>query len=349
MQANAAGYHPGSPEYFQAADKARSTFVKGLGATLQGLSGIGLTTAAYVAFRNLKFTEDKQVSERFVEAVKMLADKERLEVRLGGIYALERVAQDSERDHWTVMEVLTSFVQENSPANPEQKDYAPISKDIQAALTVIGRRDARKDPDGKLLDLSKANLFGANLYKADLSRTNLYKANLEGVNLIGANLVGANPYKANFSKAYLVGAHLSRTNLEGASLSKAYLSVANPDRANLGKTDLSGANLTGADLSGANLTGADLSGASLSRVDLTGANLSKANLSGAWLCRVDLSESVFLLANLSEAYLRGAVGINEDQIKIALNWQEAVYDLDFAVKLGMTKDQLDNMEQWDTK
>jgi hypothetical protein len=39
-----------------------------------------------------------------------------LEVRLGGIYALERIARDSPTDHWTIIEVLSTYVRENSPA-----------------------------------------------------------------------------------------------------------------------------------------------------------------------------------------------------------------------------------------
>ncbi len=44
-----------------------------------------------------------------------------LEVRLGGIYALERIARDSPKDHWTIMEVLTAYVRENSPPNPKRR------------------------------------------------------------------------------------------------------------------------------------------------------------------------------------------------------------------------------------
>ena len=39
-----------------------------------------------------------------------------LEVRLGAIYALERIAQDSLRDHITVMEILCAYVRNNAPA-----------------------------------------------------------------------------------------------------------------------------------------------------------------------------------------------------------------------------------------
>ena len=39
---------------------------------------------------------------------------DKLDVRIGGIYALERVARDSKRDHPTVMEVLAAYVREHS-------------------------------------------------------------------------------------------------------------------------------------------------------------------------------------------------------------------------------------------
>lgn len=40
-----------------------------------------------------------------------------IEVRIGAIYALERIAQDSDRDHVRIMEILCAYVRENSPAN----------------------------------------------------------------------------------------------------------------------------------------------------------------------------------------------------------------------------------------
>lgn len=33
---------------------------------------------------------------------------------LSGIYALERIAQDSKKDHWPIMEILTAYVRENA-------------------------------------------------------------------------------------------------------------------------------------------------------------------------------------------------------------------------------------------
>ena len=83
---------------------------------------------------------------------------------------------------------------------------------------------------------------------ADLSRADLYGANLSGAELYGANLYGAS----------LSGADLSRANLSEADLSGADLSRANLSGADLSIANLSGANLYGADLSGANLSWASL-------------------------------------------------------------------------------------------
>src|SRR5829696_516895 len=51
----------------------------------------------------LRITEQGQITERFTRAIDQLGETE-LEIRLGGIYALERIAKDSpERDYSTVM------------------------------------------------------------------------------------------------------------------------------------------------------------------------------------------------------------------------------------------------------
>jgi hypothetical protein len=77
--------------------------------------GAGLLAAGALLFtaRNFALSREGQVTDRYTKAIEQLgADK--LDVRIGGIYALERVARDSARDHPTVMEVLTAFIREHS-------------------------------------------------------------------------------------------------------------------------------------------------------------------------------------------------------------------------------------------
>src|SRR5215217_223798 len=67
---------------------------------------------------DLRQAEQGQITERFTRAIDQLGS-EKLQIRLGGIYALERIAWDSpERDYSTVMEVLTAYVRENTSQAP---------------------------------------------------------------------------------------------------------------------------------------------------------------------------------------------------------------------------------------
>ena len=94
-------------------------------------------------------------------------------MRIGSIYALERVARDSARHHLTVMEVLTAFIREYShkPLRPPGpgggKQERSARPDVQAALTVVGRRKRKRDITP--VDLTRADLHAADLHAADLT------------------------------------------------------------------------------------------------------------------------------------------------------------------------------------
>lgn len=242
--------------------------------------------SAEAALINAASAQDKQITERFAKAIEQLGN-EKIEVRLGAIYTLERIAKDSKNDHWTIMEVLTAFVRENAPRKKDEEQESPkIRTDIQAALTVIGRRNCKNDLEHQRLNLDninikRAQLKGANLQGADLREANLqgaflWKANLQGANLREANLQGANLREAN-----LQGANLWEANLQGADLRKANFQGAFLWKANLQKAVLLEANLQGTDLTEANLQGTKLWGTNLQGTKLWGANLQGTDLWGA--------------------------------------------------------------------
>jgi hypothetical protein len=73
--------------------------------------------------KTVQIMEQGHITDRYTKAIEQLGkfdgDNPNIEIRLGAIYALERIAHDSPRDHWTIMEVLTAYVRQNSPAAPE--------------------------------------------------------------------------------------------------------------------------------------------------------------------------------------------------------------------------------------
>ena len=108
-----------------ARDDARGRLLT-LGAGLFAAGALVFTARYFtVSRRTLELTEQGQVTDRYTKAIEQLGS-DKLDVRIGGIYALERVARDSSRDHDTVMEVLTAFVREHShdQCTPRESDGA---------------------------------------------------------------------------------------------------------------------------------------------------------------------------------------------------------------------------------
>lgn len=238
---------------FQRENEARQTWAGIFGGVAVVLGLIATWRRVEAAQRSVEVAQEGQITERFTRAIEHLGERTKLEVRLGGIYALERIARDSEKDHWPIMEVLTAYVRENAKWTEERPEKAPpLRADIQAVLTVLSRRTREWD-EGRSLDVQRTDLRRAHLVDAHLDRANLFAAHLEGAMLTGADLE-----KADLSAARLRGARLSLARLEGAMLMQAHLDV----------TSLEEAHLQGAWLQGASLKGADLRGADLRRVDL---------------------------------------------------------------------------------
>ena len=339
------------------------TIISALGLIATLFAGIGLFVNYLNSQAEMQLTQQRLITERFSKAVEQIGSGKE-EVVIGGIYSLERIAKDSPKDQWTIMEVLTSYIRKNSPIpsniqqlKPEEREKTleklpSVSIPVQAALTVIGRRKVENDQAGdnlaetndpnkiKFLDLSQTNLRGANLIGANLNGANLNRANLNRANLIGANLeeanlngaflFGANLYGANLKGAELIGANLKGAILWVAILNGANLNGANLNRANLFGANLKGANLIGANLNGAYLNGAYLNGANLNGAELKGAELIGANLEEANLNRADLNRAKLNGAILNRAYLyganlNGAEDLHPEQIKSACFWERAIH------------------------
>lgn len=276
----------------QGAPTSRSEVFRNLGLFALAVIGLGFGIwRAWTAHRQVNVAEQGHITERFSQAAEHLGS-EQLPVRLGGIYALWRLAQDSPaRDMHAVIDILCAFVR-NPPHEPTESAAAPSADpthgagtvgntrpDVQAIMTMIGEKDAayrRHLEPSYFLNLAAADLTAADLNGADLSGAKLSAAKLSGAKLMRADLSGGVLNDADLSGGYLLHADLSNAGLYHADLSGAYLNSAN---------------LSGADFWSANLSGAFLSGANLLNADLVGTDLSGANLQGAKNLTQDQLES----------------------------------------------------------
>jgi hypothetical protein len=261
---------------FDKENEARKTFA-------QVVAGIGLVAGLYftslqvrevqrattnsqeMARRNAEQVRDGQITDRYIKAVEQLGstDAERMSVRIGAIFALERIARESKTDHWPIMELLTAFVRDRSggrekiTVRPDNlvdrqrlrtlRDHSfiaeavdrgsgrqylvlrmsdgtllnhwqnqPPTEDLQAAMTVIGRRNLAYESDQSLrLNLRYANLRELNLESAHLEGADLNDVNLYGTQLDLACLTGASLRGVYFVGASLAGADLRRAVISG--------------------------------------------------------------------------------------------------------------------------------------
>jgi hypothetical protein len=211
---------------------------------IQFLGGAFFLLGVYFTWRNFRLAQEGQITQRFNDAIEHLGS-EKPEVRLGGIYALARIARDSPKDHMSVMNVFCTYVREATKRAPAE----PATPEVQAILTMIARRTVEHESDDDRIDLSGAYLPGVNLTGAQLERvcfdgTDLSRATLERALLRGAALRGA-----VLEDAYLRYADLRDTDLTGADLRAA----------SLRKALLDGANIFGAKLDGAILLNTNMS------------------------------------------------------------------------------------------
>jgi uncharacterized protein YjbI with pentapeptide repeats len=224
---------------------------------LQGFAGLVLVGGAVATWRQVQLSRHGQITDRTTRAIDQMAS-DSIHVRIGGIYALERLAKDSGEDRQTITRILTTFIRTRSPwtAPPQmnhQHDTPPLdegmfrlglrAEDVQMALYILGDRP---HPD------QERPLY---LSFADLRIASLARRDLRGIFAQNTNLAGAWLQGAQLDDAYLKKSDLRQAQLDGASLVNAKLNNAHLQGANLQGADLRGADLRETCLDGANLSG----------------------------------------------------------------------------------------------
>ncbi|GAA1772032.1 pentapeptide repeat-containing protein [Nonomuraea bangladeshensis] len=190
------------------------------------------------------------LTDRYSKAVDLLTSPS-ADGRLGGIYALERLARDSPRDRLTVRNVLAAFVRNHDfclskpPAAQCTATFGDmmlartakaLPTDVQAALTTAV---ALNGPQDGTVDFSETRFprvsfsVRAQLAHADFSQSDLFYASFSGADLRFADFHGACLVRTNLTDANLEGA-----NLRGADLSDAQLGNVNVKNADLRGADL---------------------------------------------------------------------------------------------------------------
>ena len=281
------------------------TTIRNLGLVVGGAEAMLLATwRSIVAQRQAAATQRQAdsaqqvlLNERYQKAAEMLGNAS-LSVRLAGIYALRRLAEEHpEQYHVLVIELFCAFARNptddkritrrREPLDGPDEEVHTLRADVQDVMRAIGSRGTvgislEPDPeDEHLLYLRDANLRHLRARDANLSGAWLPYANLSEARLPSVDLSGAILRNTDLSDARLRQANLSCSDLRGANLSAALL----------WGSDLSGAILRNANLSGADLYGATVHSGSYS-VPVRGLTQAQLNAARAELQNPPLVKGV---------------------------------------------------------
>ncbi|UJA11028.1 pentapeptide repeat-containing protein [Streptomyces collinus] len=283
-----AGGHLAAADRLNAVNNVRTTLLQTVGGAVVLFGACATWRQLRVSQDGLNATREGNITDRFSRAVDQLGS-DKLDVRIGGIYALWRLADHSDRDREAVVSIMAAYLRTHLPWPPQEptvpaadasiNSVPPLetrAADAQTALTCLGVLYQERRPEW------------LNVSSTDLRRADCDGLWLHGANFDGACMEAASVYQVNLSKASLIAANLRHAELGTSILHQVRCLQADLRGARLVKADLRSADFTRADLREANLRktraqGAVLAGADLRLADLRGCDLTDADLQGARL------------------------------------------------------------------
>ena len=234
--------------------ESNATTIRNLGFVIGGAIALVFAIWRGIVAQNQSKASQRQaetaqrglLNERYQTGAEMLGNRV-LSVRISGIYALRRLAEEHPKEyHVQISHLFCAFARHpikddnvTLPLTGEKKqgDQTRVLRvDVQDAMSAISARsqtDVALEKDGERPYLRDADINGVQLFRANLSNAWLTNANFTDARIRQANLSGARLRHANLSGTRLRDADLSNADLQGAILSGANLVNANMSGAKL--------------------------------------------------------------------------------------------------------------------
>ena len=244
------------PEWLASGESA-STTIRNLGLIVAAAAALPLAIwrsiiaerQADAAQRQVEFAQASLLNERYQKGAEMLGSNV-LPVRLGGIYALQGLADDHPREYhvqimrlfcafarWPTAKDVESFENEEITSTAEHGNahHSRLRQDVATVMEAIAnRREAVISLEQEAefrLDFRGAILHEINLMNfdhVDFSRANFSFADLSGANLRpSTNMSWGHAVRVHLSGACLAGVDMSMTQFVDADLSDTLIAGAN--------------------------------------------------------------------------------------------------------------------------
>lgn len=187
---------------------------------------------------------ETHITSMYVDALAQIGDKDQVAIRIGGIYALRQIAEDSARHGDAVMAVLATFLRVQGVKGSTNVDDDKLDGDVDAAFNTLGHLRER------LSSQTKLRLMLMRLPGVDADGLSFKSSDFGAMHARDSTMTNCDFEGSDFSQAEFWNCDLSGTSFINACLLQ---------------SDLSGATLAGVDF-----TGADFTGVRLFHTDLRG-------------------------------------------------------------------------------
>ena len=277
----------------------------------------GLIGLPFAMWRTTVAARQADIAQRALQnashqrAVEMFGSSE-LVVRLGGIYALQHLANEYPTHfHIQGMRLFCAFLRHRAELRATYVEQESIStavsgsnngpethmrRDVEDVVRAIGTRDEEQ------IEIETRAKFDLVIYRADLRALKMYDVQSFTYNADSFELIDSTPNRrANFSRVHFRDVDFSEADFSHVDMPDATFWDPNLTNTNLEGADLSGTSWEGGTLRGAQLSSVELSRAHFMETSLADADLSSANLSDVAFQDVDLANTNLRNANISGA------------------------------------------------
>lgn len=237
-----------------------------------------------------------------------------LEVRLGAIYALERIAKDSERDRAPILEVFCSYVRnpQNCGNAVELKDIPddqikfrewknqlhPPRIDIKACIRILSGELAANQNG----DLSRSNLQNHIFIDGALAGTNF-----DGSNLGASSFNNFNVDNSRFNRAIIVAVTFQNCLIRNADLDEARFSHVRFEACHLTSSQAHRTQFSTSIVQSSDWQNASFESSRFSSVIFVNSNLPGASFRDGVLDSVQFVQATLNFASFKNAYLNDVV------------------------------------------
>ncbi len=281
-------------------EESNSAAIRNVALVVAGIIAFPLAIwRAWAAQRQADASDKSLLNERYQKGAEMLGSST-LSVRLAGIYALQRLAEESPNEyHVQITRLLCAFIR-----LPPYKSGGR-REDVESALQAI----ATRTPEDLRIEQKlgfQPNLTDANLHRIKIRPRTVveiaFYENRDRSDLENLTFVEKSSFHENLSQILLSGADLSEAWLDHTNLSGNEFEATDLSKTHFSSSDLSRSEFREARMSGALLDGATLTNAVFEQVDLTDAQLNSADLSKAMFNNSDLRGADLKNANVSKTH-----------------------------------------------